>query len=240
MGGLAQHPLKAKKLRRTIVNKMLRNCLFGLGLALLVVSVAAAQENFVKGGVAGVRGLNGHAVLPPGALFSNCGTGCTSYNTGSGYYVSGTALSSGAGQTLAMGFTPTKATAFVKALTPNTVYTANGGASSGRMSAYLLNGTATGGPTTMLRKLIQHGTIPDYTTIKTIKYTSKTAVTFKKGQTYFLCETEPVANVQLLWMLSNSDVTSPFWFQVADTCTKKGTVWNNATGAVNGSAFEIN
>jgi hypothetical protein len=44
----------------------------------------------------------------------------------------------------------------------------------------------------------------------------------------------------LLWMLSNSDVTSPFWFQDLNTCTKKGTVWNNATGAGDGSAFEIN
>jgi hypothetical protein len=222
------------------VNKMLRNCLLGLTLALLVVSVAAAQDNFVKGGVAGVSGLHGQPVVLPPSLFSNCGTGCTSYNTGSGYYITGTGISTGAGQTLAMGFTPTKATPFVKALTPNTVYTSNGGASKGKMSAYLLNGTATGGPTTMLRKLVQHGVIPDYTAIKTIKYTSATAVTFKKAHTYFLCETEPVATVQLLWMVSNSDLTSPFWFQVLDTCTKKGTVWNNATGAVDGAAFEIN
>jgi len=241
MAKLAPQTFGSKNSGGTIVNKMLRNCLLGLGLALLVVSVAAAQDNFVKGGVAGVSGLHGQAVLPPGAIFSNCGTGCTSYNTGSGYYVSGTGISSGAGQTLAMGFTATQ-TKFVKALTPNTVYTANGGASSGKMSTYLLNGTASGGPTTMKAKLVQHGVIPDYPTIKVIKYTAKvgTTVTFKKGGTYFLCETEPVANVQLLWMLSNSDLTSPFWFQVSDTCTKKGTVWNNATGAVNGSAFEIN
>jgi hypothetical protein len=198
-------PLKVKKLRRTIVKKKkLRNCLFGLGLALLVVSVAAAQESFVKGGVAGVSGLHGEAVLPPAATFTNCGTGCTSYNTGSGYFVSGTALSTGAGQTLAMGFKAKKAAAFVKALTPNTVYTANGGASKGKMSAYLSNGNATSGPTTLFAKLTQHGTIPDYTAIKTIRYTSAKAVSFKKGKTYFLCETEPVANVQLLWMLSNT------------------------------------
>jgi len=111
------------------------------------------------------------------------------------------------------------------------------------MSAFLLNGNATAGPTTLRAKLVQNGTIPDYPAIKTIKYTLKKGakpVTFKAKTTYFLCETEPVANVQLLWMLSNSDTTSPFWFQVQDSCTAKGLVWNNATGAVAGSAFEIN
>ncbi len=222
---------------------MLRNCLVGLGLALLVVSVAAAQTNFVKGGVAGVSGLHGQAVLPPASIFSNCGAGCTSYNTGSGYYISGTSLSTGAGQTLAMGFSASKATKFVKALTPNTVYTSNGGASKGKMSAYLLKGSSSTGPTTKLAKLVQHGVIPDYTAIKTIKYTLKVGaptITFKKGVTYFLCETEPVANVQLLWMVSNSDTTSPFWFQDSDSCTAKGLTWLNATGAADGAAVEIN
>ena len=224
------------------MKKMLRNCLVGLGLALLVVSVASAQENFVKGGVAGVSGLKGQqAVLPP-AVFSNCGAGCTSYNTGSGYYVSGTGVSGGPGQTLAMGFTPKKTVSLLKALTPNTVYTANGGASSGKMSTYLLHGSATSGPTTKIAKLVQHGVIPDYPTIKVMKYTPKvgTTITIRGGKTYFLCQTEPVANVQLLWMLSNSDTTSPFWFQDLDSCTATGLVWNNATGAVPGSAFEIN
>jgi len=222
------------------VKKMLRNCLFGLGLALLVVSVAAAQDNFVKGGVAGVSGLHGQPVLPPAAIFTNCGTGCTSYNTGSGYYISGTAAADGPGQTLAMGFSAKAAVKFVKALSPNTNYTAVKG---GKMSAYLLHGTSSGGPTTELAKLVQNGSIPDYPSVKTIKYTlAKGAkpVTFAKGKTYFLCETEPATTVVLLWMVSNSDVTSPLWFQTSDTCTKKGTVWSNATGAVDGAAFEIN
>ena len=220
------------------MKKMLGICLFGLALALLLVSGATAQENFVKGGVAGVSGLKGHPVLPPWLIFSNCGAGCTSYNTGSGYYVSGTAAADGPGQTLAMGFTPAsaKALSFHFALTPNTNYT---GVSGGRISAYLLNGTASGGPTTMLAKLTQHGTIPDYPNIKTVEYTSAKAVTFKKGQTYFLCETEPTSDVVMLWMLSNSDVTSPFWFQDSGSCTAKGLVWNNATGAVDGAAFEV-
>jgi len=84
---------------------------------------------------------------------------------------------------------------------------------------------------------------PDYTAIKTISYTlakGANPITFAKGKTYFLCETEPAPTVVLLWMVSNSDLTSPLWFQVSDTCTKKGTVWSNATGAVNGAAFEIN
>jgi len=222
------------------VKKMLRNCLFGLGLALLVVSVAAAQDNFVKGGVAGVSGLHGQPVLPPAALFTNCGTGCTSYNTGSGYYISGTNNSDGPGQSLAMGFSANANTKFVKALAPNTNYTA---VSGGKMSSYLLHGSSSTGPSTELAKLVQHGAIPDYPSIKTISYTlAKGAkpVTFAKGKTYFLCQTEPAPTVTLLWMVSNSDLTSPLWFQVSNTCTKKGTVWSNATGAVNGAAFEIN
>ncbi len=214
---------------------MLRNCFLGLGLALLVVSLAAAQENYVNHGVAGVRSLNGHAVLPPAAIFTNCGTGCTSYNTGSGYYVAGTSNTAGPGQTLAIGFTAAKATKFVKALTPNTNYTGV----KGKLNAYLLNGTATGGPTTQVAKLAYKGTIPDYPTVKVIKYTSTKAVTFKKGKTYFLCETEPAAAVTMLWMLSNSDVTSPFWFQDSDSCTAKGLTWLNATGAT-APATEIN
>ncbi len=231
--------LKATKLRRTTVKQTLCICLLGLGLACLLVSGATAQENFVAGGVAGVRGLHGHAVLPPWIIFSNCGSGCTSYNTGSGYYVSGTAISGGPGQTLAMGITPARTVTFLFALTPNTVYTSNGGASSGKMSAYLLNGSSSTGPTTLLAKLTQHGTIPDYPSIKTIKYTSKKTVTLKKGVTYFVCETEPVADVQLLWMVSNSDTTSPFWFQDSDSCTATGLTWLNATGAADGAAFEV-
>src|SRR5277367_689147 len=219
--------------------KMFRYCLLGLGLALVVVSVAVAQDNFVVGGVAGVRGLRGHVILPPHAVFTNCDTGCGSYNTGSGYYVSGTALSTGAGQTLAMGFSAAKTVTFARAKAPNTVYTSNGGVSHGKISAFLLNGDPNNGPSTLLAKLTQNGRIPDYTKIRTVSYTSTKAVTFKKGVTYFFCQTVPVADVQMLWMVSNSDLTSPFWFQDSDTCTQKGTVWNNATGAANGAAFEI-
>jgi hypothetical protein len=206
---------------------MLRNCFLGLGLALLVVSLAAAQENYVNHGVAGVRGLNGHAVLPPAAIFTNCGTNCTSYDTGDGYYVAGTAAADGPGQTLAIGFTIKKAAKFTFALSPNTNYTSVKG---GKISAYLLNGTATGGPTTEVSKLAYKGTIPDYPTIKVVKYTSSKAVTFKAKKTYFLCETEPTSDVVMLWMLSNSDTTSPFWFQDSNSCTAKGLTWVNATG----------
>ncbi len=218
------------------MKKMLGICLFGLALALLLVSGATAQENFVKGGVAGVSGLHTRAVLPPHTVFSNCGTGCTSYNSGSGYYVAGTAAADGPGQTLAMGFTPTRTLPFYFALTPNTNYTGQSGAG---ISAYLLNGTATGGPTTLLAKLTQHGSIPDYTDIRSVRYTSAKAVTLKKGVTYFLCETEPNSTAVMLWMLSNSDVTSPFWFQDSGSCTASNLTWLNATGAVDGAAFKI-
>jgi hypothetical protein len=219
---------------------MLRNCLFGLGLALLLVSVGAAQENIIEAGVAGVRGLHGHAVLPPRIIFSNCGSGCTSYSTTTGYYVSGTAVAAGTGQTLAMGFTPARSSTFSFALTPISVFTDNGGASKGKMSAFLLHGSASKGPTTLLAKLTQHGSVPDFPAIKVIKWTSTKTVTFKKAVTYFLCGTEPVADVQLLWMASNSDTTSPFWFQESGSCTAKGLTWLNATGGVDGAAFEVN
>lgn len=214
---------------------MLRNCFLALGLLLLVVSLAGAQENFVNHGVAGVHGLNGHPVLPPAAIFTNCGTGCTSYSTASGYYLSGTAAADAPGQTLAIGFTPTKATKFVKALTPNTNYVSV----KGKITAYLLNGTATGGPTTKFGTLTYKGSIPDYPTIKVIKYTSAKAVTFKAKKTYFLCETVPTSTAVFLWMLSNSDTSSPFWFQVSGSCTAKGLTWLNATGST-APATEIN
>ena len=207
-------------------------CLLGLGLALLV-SGAAAQENFVNHGVAGVRGLHG-AVLPPHDIFSNCGTGCSSYDTGSGYYVSGTGSGDGPGQTLAIGFTPTMGLALDFVLTPNSNYTGV----AGGISAYLLNGTATGGPTTLFATLVQGGTIPDYPTLKSVHYKSKTAVHFKKGVTYFLCETASASDVTTLWMLSSSDTSSPFWYQDAGSCTATGLTWLNATG-IDAPAFKV-
>lgn len=206
-------------------------CLLGLGVALLV-SGAAAQQNFAKHGVAGVSGLHTRAVLPPHDIFDNCGTGCSSYNTGSGYYVAGTAAADGPGQTLAVGFTPTQTLTFRFALTPNTNYT---GVSGAAISAYLLNGTVTGGPTTQLAALTQGGTIPDYPTVRVVRYHAR--VKLVKGTTYFLCETEPNSSAVMLWMLSNSDFTSPFWFQDSGACTGSLT-WLNATGST-APAFKI-
>ncbi len=183
--------------------------------------------------------MKGGTVDAVTAIFSNCGTGCTQINAQSGHYVSGTGISPGAGQTLAMGFSVKTTQQFSRALTPNSVYTSNGGASSGTMSAYLLNGTRAGGPTTLFATLNQFGTIPDFPSVKVISYTSTTPVTFRGGGNYFLCETEPVSNVQLLWMLSIKDFTTPFWFQTSDSCTANGIVWSNTTGAVAGAAFEI-
>ena len=210
----------------------LRNCFLGLGLVLLVVSLAAAQENYVNHGVAGVRGLHSHGVLPPTPVLDNCGTACTSYDTASGYYLSGSAAADGPGQTLAVGFTAAKSTKFKSALTPNTNYIGV----AGRIVAFLLNGTVTGGPTTAVAKLTYTGAIPDYPAVKVVRYTAKKAVTFKKGQTYFLCETVPAPTAVFLWMLSNSDTTDPFWFQVGNSCTSKSVTWLNATGSTAAAA----
>jgi len=224
------------KLRRTVVKKMLRNSLCGLGLALLVVSVASAQESYVKHGVAGVRGLTTHAVLPPAVVFTNCGTGCTSHDTYDAYFVSGTSAQESPGQTLAIGFSSTKTTKFTYALTPNSNYT---GVKGGKIAAYLLNGTAAGGPTTEVAALSYKGSIPDFTTIKVVKYTSRKEVTFKKGVEYFLCETDPAATTVILWMLSTGDFSSPLWYQDEGSCTKKGMTWLDDTGN-NVMAAEIN
>jgi hypothetical protein len=221
------------------MKNILGTCLSGLAVALLLVVGGAAQENFVIGGVAGVRGLHGHPVLPPAVIFSNCGSGCTSYNNSAGYYISGTALAAAPGQTLAMGFTPKNSSTFSFALTPNAVFTDNGGASSGRLSAFLLHGSASKGPTTFLAKLTQHGTIPDFPSVKIIRWTSTKTVILKQGVTYFLCETEPAAHVQVLWMASNSDTTSPFWFQEHGSCTAKDLNWVNATGSAEGPALDV-
>jgi len=51
------------------MKKILGTCLSGLAVALLLVVGGAAQENFVIGGVAGVCGLHGHAMLPPAVIF---------------------------------------------------------------------------------------------------------------------------------------------------------------------------
>src|SRR5580704_4176487 len=221
------------------MKNILGTCLSGLALALLLIVGGAAQENFVIGGGTGVRGLHGRPVLPPAVIFSNCGPGCTSYSNTTGYYVSGTALAAAPGQTLAMGFAPRISSTFSFALTPNAVFTDNGGASSGKLSAFLLHGSATKGPTAFLAKLTQHRTIPDFPAIKLIRWTSTKMVSLKKGVTYFLCETEPAAHVQVLWMASNSDTTSPFWFQENGSCTAKGLNWVNATGSAEGPALDV-
>jgi hypothetical protein len=218
------------------VKKMLRNSLCGLGLVLLVVAAAVAQESYVKHGVAGVRGLTTHAVLPPAAIFTNCGTGCTSYAAYDGYFVSGTSGAYSPGQTLAIGFSSTKTTKFTDALTPNSNYT---GVKGGKIAAYLLNGTATGGPTTEVAALSYRGSIPDTPTVRVVKYTSKKKITFKKGVEYFLCETDPAATTVMLWMLSNSDFSSPVWYQDDGSCAKKGMTWLDDTGN-NAMAAEIN
>lgn len=218
------------------MKKAFRNMLVSVGIPLLLITVASAQD-FNKNGLQGVNLQN--PVVPSTPLFTNCGTGCTSYNTTSGYYVSGTSLSTGAGQTLAMGFTPTAAASFLAARTPNTVYTTNGGVSTGRMTAALMVGTTSVGPGSLLATLVQQGTIPDYPVVSTVVYLPSKPITLAANTTYFLCETEPNADVQLLWMVSNSDLTSPFWFQAGDTCGRSAT-WLNTTGAVDGAAFEIN
>jgi hypothetical protein len=84
--------------------------------------------------------------------------------------------------------------------------------------------------------------IPDYPSTKIIRYTLKKEakpVTFKAGKTYFFYETEPAADLQLLWMLSNHDTANPYFYQFNDSCTAKGLNWINATSDGK-TAVEIN
>ena len=218
------------------MNKMLRILLCS-AFALTLVTFVSAEDYHNSAGVAGVHVQGTRVILPPAPIFSNCGTGCTSYNTTNGYYLSGSSIATSPNQTLAMGFTTAGRKAFVKALTPNTVYTTNGGATHANDTVYLMTSTSTG-PGNAVAKLTHTGSIPDFPKLKTVKYTTTKKVEFKAKTAYFLCESANGGNTQLLWMLSNSDSTSPFFFQITkNSCLHQ--TWINASGNI-GAAFEIN
>lgn len=218
------------------MTKMLRILLCS-AFALALVTFVSAEEYHNSAGVAGVHVQGTRVILPPAAVFSNCGTGCTSYTTTNGYFLSGSSTGTSPNQTLAMGFTTTSATAFTQALTPNTIYTQLGGSPNAKDHAFLMTSTGNG-PGQYVALLTHTGTIPDFPTVATITYTSARKVNLKASTSYFLCEDAVGGNNQLLWMLSNSDSSSPFFFQVTQNhCLKQS--WLNATGNI-GAAFEIN
>ena len=207
-------------------------------LALTLASFAAAQE-------IQVGHIQTGAVLPPAAMYTNCGAGCTSYNTGSGYFVSGTANTSSAGQVLAVQFTA-NGTPITKVIEANSGYSIP----TVKVGAMLLKdveatelpgGAIVGGTLTVV------GACPPATGSAPCTYKPKKAVTTKKGEEIWLCQymlkADPTAAD--LWMLSNKDIskTPEYNFAFINGASSNGTClaqpWVAATGVAR-PAFEIN
>lgn len=212
------------------MNKTLR-VLLCCAVALTVVSFAAAQD---------IGHMSAGAVLPPAAVYSNCGTGCTSYNTGSGYFVTGTSNTVSAGQVLAEQF-KNNGHAITKAIEANSIYTG-----APKLGALLLANVKA---TSLPGGAIKGGTLkiqancPPATGSAPCTYKPKVKILTKKGQLMWLCQylIKPAAGDAALWMLSTSDTTPGFAFingsSSNGTCLKEP--WLNASGATRG-AFEIN
>ncbi len=213
------------------MNKTLR-VLLCCAVALTVVSFAAAQD---------VGHISVGAVLPPAATYTNCGTGCTSYNTGSGYFVTGTSNTLSAGQVLALQFENTKGHSITKAIEANSIYTG-----APKLGALLLKNVAS---TSLPGGAVKGGTLkiekncPPATGSAPCTYKPKTPVVTKKKQLMWLCQylIKPAAGDAALWMLSTSDTSPGFAFingtTSNGTCLKEP--WISASGDTR-SAFEIN
>jgi hypothetical protein len=213
------------------VNKTLR-VLLCCAVALTVVSFAAAQD---------IGHMSAGAVLPPAATYSNCGTGCTSYNTGSGYFVTGTSNTASAGQVLAEEFT-NNGHAIAKAIEANSIYT--GAPKLGALLLADVKATALPGGAVKGGKLRIQKNCPPATGSAPCVYKPKAPVVTKKGQDMWLCQylITPTSGDAALWMLSLSDTaTDNFAFINGSTsngsCLKEP--WILATGSTR-SAFEIN
>ena len=203
----------------------LRNMFCGVGLCLLLLAFAEAQEVGLI--TAHVDGIEKPSAGSP--IYSNCGTSCSSYNAKNGYYVSGTGFSSqdGGGETIAVAFKTKKAASFTKALTPLLITTQNGGASSGKVTGMLLNDKA-GAPGAPIATLVQIGTINDKSWT-VIGYKAKKPIKLKAKTQYWLCLEETTKDVQAVWSENSSgDKTSPIYYNDAASCKA---AMNNATGS---------
>jgi hypothetical protein len=212
------------------MNKTLR-VLLCCAVALTLVSFAAAQD---------VGHVSVGAILPPAATYSNCGTGCTSYNTGSGYFVTGTSNTTSAGQVLAEEFT-NKGKPITKAIEANSLYT--GAPALGALLLADVKSTGLPGGAIKGGKLKIQKNCPPATGSAPCTYKPKKAVATKKKQDMWLCQylINPGAGDAALWMLSTSDTTPGFAFingsSSNGTCLKEP--WLDASGSTR-SAFEIN
>jgi hypothetical protein len=206
------------------MKRVLRNVFCGVGFCFLLLACAEAQE----GGLVGAH-IDGVQVPSAGSpIFSNCGTTCSTYDTGYGYYVSGLGFSfnDGGGQTIAVGFTTKGAASFTKALTPLKIDTGNGGASSGKVTGMLLKDKA-GAPGAPIATLVQVGKLSD-SSWTVIEYKPKKPIKLKAKTQYWLCLEETTTDLQVLWSQNKSgDYTSPFYYNNAASC--KAAMQNNGT-----------
>jgi len=213
------------------VNKTL-NVLLCCAVALTLVSFAAAQD---------IGHMSVGAVLPPAATYTNCGTGCTSYNTGSGYFVTGTSNTNSAGQVLAEEFT-NNGKPITKAIEANSIFT--GAPKLGALLLVDVKSTSLPGGAIKGGTLKIQANCPPPTGSAPCTYKPKVKVATKKGQDMWLCQylIKPASGDAALWMLSNSD-TATDNFAFINGSTSNGTClkepWILATGATR-SAFEIN
>jgi hypothetical protein len=116
-----------------------------------------------------------------------------------------------------MGFKTKGAASFTKALTPLLIYTANGGASSGKVTGMLLKDDA-GKPGAPIATLVQVGKLNDKSWT-VIEYKPKKPIKLKAKTQYWLCLEETTTDVQALWAWNSlGDTKSPQYYNDAASC----------------------
>jgi hypothetical protein len=179
-------------------------------------------------------------ILPPAPVYSNCGVGCTSYNSSTAYAISGTGVSSTyhPGETIATKFTPAATVTFTKALEAN--YCCFEGSSVNAV-AYLM--TSVGDlPGKVLTKMVSKGCPGATGNLKVCKFLPPkgTKITLKKGASYWLCQDSPSPTTSYGWVLSvsNDSTATNFAYNDAAACVAK--TWAQVGAGVIRPAFEIN
>jgi hypothetical protein len=220
-----------------------RIALFGLALLALATVIPTAvnaqtNQQFSLGGLQGVHRNQGRVLPPPSPKITNCATGCTNYNVGAGYYVSGTASINGTEQTLAVSFTPSVNGTLTRVIAPNSCWTA--GCNTRVMTKILADCAGVPCPGVPLRALTQvTPVVPTWPATAPITY-AMLPLPVTAGTKYWVCQRIWVLSPTrtALWMLSDSDTSPDFAFNLAGSCTVPSTSWNNVSGSVR-PAFEV-
>lgn len=227
-----------------MVNKTLRTLRVSLfcAVAFVLVTFAAAQD-------LQIGHIQEGPVLPPAPMYTNCGTGCTSYNTADGYFVSGTANTSSAGQVLAVKFTTT-GVPIKKVIEANSGYTTP----TVKVGAMLLKNVASSGlpgGAVVGGTLTVVGACPPATGSAPCTYKPKKPVATTKKGVMWLCQYMLKAHPTAadLWMEANNDISKggpPYNFAFINggtsdgTCLKEPWIGVPASDGLNRPAFEIN